>query len=102
MHKFIDADKLVDQLKKRYDWLVGEYACNKWEEYTQGFLEALDMVESAANEAPTADAQEVVRCKNCKYNEGSFCVYTELKVNDEDFCSRGAKRDNDEERSVQK
>ena len=69
------------------------------------FLEAILRV----NEAPTVDAVEVVRCKDCVYykpgkhfKEINFCqrlpYYAEkggLNVSDDDFCSYGERRDGD-------
>lgn len=54
--------------------------------------------------APTADVVEVVRCKDCKYNtkgdnESEFWNICTLRprvyvpVSDEDYCSRGEKKD---------
>ena len=56
---------------------------------------------------PTADVVEVVRCKDCKYNvkgdsESEFWNICTLRprlyvpVSDEDYCSRGEKKDEGE------
>ena len=56
-----------------------------------GLLEAID-------EAPTVDAVEVVRCKDCKHEEDGYCnhfgyySYAPM-VFENDFCSRGERRD---------
>ena len=55
--------------------------------------------------APTVDAVEVVRCRDCKYarkeialgiNEYFMCEYTECYHNGEHFCSYGERKDSDE------
>ena len=49
---------------------------------------------------PTADVQEVVRCKNCKFFDpydkvedfDGQCVVRDCETDKEDFCSYGSKR----------
>lgn len=44
--------------------------------------------------APTVDAVEVVRCKDCKKrNAILWCERSHLAVEDDDFCSRGERRE---------
>lgn len=53
------------------------------------------------SEEPTANVQEVVRCKDCQYfdeatvNEKGFliCPASEMEITEYDFCSYGAKMD---------
>lgn len=44
------------------------------------------------DQAPTVDAVEVIRCRNCKYYKTPVChIHTEYPwepVRDDDFCSR--------------
>lgn len=58
------------------------------------------------NEAPTVDAVEVVRCKDCKHwnSETGFCNMNSHfsmygldwdMFNDDDFCSYGERKDGD-------
>lgn len=49
---------------------------------------------------PTADVQEVVRCKDCKFFKTdtfgqNVCVrqFNTIRMNENDFCSYGAKMD---------
>jgi hypothetical protein len=45
-------------------------------------------------EAPTVDAVEVVRCKDCKhYSHCESCYVWHTDPNPEDFCGRGEKKD---------
>lgn len=50
--------------------------------------------------APTADVVEVVRCKDCKFFcRGNRCYCEEFGgiVTEEDFCSRGERKDENEQ-----
>lgn len=52
-------------------------------------------------DAPTVDAVEVVRCKDCKWYERKFpwnrhsyeCSYLEAPMDDNDYCSLGERRE---------
>ena len=52
-------------------------------------------------EAPTVDAVEVVRCKDCKYRfknnghsrDGCPIVDAKIWMDDDDFCSHGERKD---------
>ena len=66
---------------------------------------ALDGMIKALNEAPTVDAVEVVRCKDCKYwNEDALACATLPWVNSsehknwyaEDFCSDGERKEGED------
>ena len=52
--------------------------------------------------APTVDAVEVVRCKDCKHREDGVCTlesvydYPWYYTNDDDFCSHGERRTDNE------
>lgn len=53
-------------------------------------------------EAPTVDAVEVVRCRECKYHEDTsvteyeHCCLLSKTVRYNDFCSYGERKDGDE------
>lgn len=53
----------------------------------------------AVANAPTIDAIEVVRCKDCKYYDDEcpypVCNYHEDNVKETDFCSRGERREDE-------
>ena len=66
--------------------------------YAEGWNQAIKLLQNA----PTVDAVEVVRCKDCKWyahdEDFAFCDnYTSLMdhVGDETFCSYGERRDDD-------
>ena len=51
---------------------------------------------------PAADARPVVLCRDCKYNHNTclnhgknqpMCDFTDRKLREDDFCSRGVKRE---------
>lgn len=60
-----------------------------------------DIFENLVISHPTADVQEIVRCKDCQYfdeatvNEKGFliCPASEMEITEYDFCSYGAKMD---------
>ena len=61
-----------------------------------------DIVTAMIAHCPTVDAVEVVRCKDCKWSEDYLgvilCNYSRGlfgKVTDDDFCSRGERKDNE-------
>lgn len=65
--------------------------------------EDYNFVQTVLSTAPTVDAVEVVRCRDCKHwgsrteNEKGFivCPASGMKIHTEDFCSYGERR-NDE------
>ena len=56
-------------------------------------------------EAPTVDAVEVIRCRECKYRfknnghsrTGCPIIDTHIWMDDDDFCSHGERKDDDDE-----
>lgn len=57
-------------------------------------------IEKAIDEAPTIDAVEVVRCKDCKHFDGSYsypiCCRWEETIKPDDYCSYGEKKEVEE------
>jgi hypothetical protein len=72
-----------------------------------GDMISSDEVEQAIKEAPTVDAVEVVRCKDCIhwyepegvclkiYSDGAVSPYAWQDRNADDFCSYGERKDNE-------
>jgi hypothetical protein len=82
--RLIDANALAKEIDYEYDLGYGEILTDP-----RRFAE---MVE----DAPTVDAVEVVRCKDCKrYSQSGLCnLYCNisLPMNPDDFCSYGERR----------
>ena len=43
--------------------------------------------------APTIDAVAVIRCKDCKYWDGTWCDINEAYFEEDDFCSYGKREE---------
>lgn len=64
-------------------------------EWLNGYRDALQAVLELITEAPTVDAVEVVRCKDCKWRNTKGCPYKNFNAverSDDDFCSDGERR----------
>lgn len=90
MADLIDRQAVVDMLQQLAynDWNQG--VCTTW---ANAYSECADMVESL----PTADAIEVVRCKDCKWFNDIGCsiriVDDSDKPTENDYCSFGERND---------
>jgi hypothetical protein len=66
-------------------------------------MKSLDELINRINNAPTVDAVEVVRCKDCEYRHDScfagngniYCDYHHKYFGLDDFCSYGERKDNE-------
>ena len=98
--RLIDADELQEHLfvGADYDKAIND-GIDKTEKevfaFKCGWNDALKSVEQFA---PTVDAVEVVRCKDCKYWRYSDCQcqndsHGYCPISENDFCSRGEKRE---------
>jgi hypothetical protein len=104
--RLIDANAL----RKR---MFSYYSCvdeNSSKEYYKGetlmSYEVADMIEDCIDNAPTVDAVEVVRCKDCTYCDKAFddywCNYhwnyvppiKPKQTREDGFCHNGEKKDN--------
>ena len=85
--RLIDANAL----KSEFDWLKSVV-----NESSKG--EVMDVMQRIDN-APTVDAVEVVRCKDCKHYEWNLfdgchvCIRLSKYVKEDFFCSYGEKRE---------
>ena len=62
--------------------------------------DAIEMVLEPLNNIPSADVVEVVRCKDCIYNDGGWCgaqEYGTHHVEDDDYCSYGERKEQEHE-----
>ena len=86
--RLIDANALIkwlEEITEEKDWLVSQYNA--------------DWIWSMLDSAPTVDAVEVVRCKDCKHfiqeehgcNHFGYYSHTPW-VDEVDFCSYGERR----------
>ena len=87
MGRLIDADELI----KEFEWLESVvYEKNRVQ----------DAIQRIKN-APTVDAVEVVRCKNCEYHIWDddvdyICGYFGAYTRSDDFCSYGERRSDED------
>ena len=93
MARYIDAE-LFDKKLAMEVYLADD------EDFTKAFVRGMELVKRVENETPTADVQEVVRCKDCKY----FYQDSNIKVCkhwnchstiDDAYCSYGERRKED-------
>lgn len=107
--KYINADELYINLDimKNPDT---EFATD---DYIDGFSDDISAVIKELEIMPATDVAEVVRCKDCKYaqywygndklgNETFLCYFLAeegIKMFADDFCSRGERKENDNEQN---
>ena len=88
--RLIDASKLIVVMKEMY--------CDGCENHGGVRCRACDFdcCMSDIDDAPTVDAVEVVRCKDCKYYEDvkllPHCTLCGIMKCEDDFCSDGERR----------
>ena len=85
MGRLIDADKL----KQHYSWwggLIGD-------DFVSELVEQKKVFDTIVDVQPTVDAVEVVRCKDCKYNNPFGCDTHNVIVSDSFFCAYGERKD---------
>lgn len=86
MARYIDADKLMEVIEKNIE-PYKSWDCTK-----------ADVVMDTILEQPTANVEEVVRCKDCRFNkptdyEGkSACIKQCVYKKPDDFCSYGERK----------
>ena len=85
--RLIDANALVSYI----DECSQESSFRVYYGYAKSFID----------DAPTVDAKEVVRCRECKYHEDTsvteyeHCCLLSKTVRYNDFCSYGERKDGD-------
>ena len=89
--RLIDANTLMDVIRKHEYLLATKYGSIDYGMFTLGIQQAVD-------EQPTIDAVEVVRCRDCKYgdwdskpDDAMVCMRTKdgFWRSGNDFCSYG-------------
>ena len=88
MSEYIKREELVEEISKAPAY------------FESGDIKyGIEIAESIVEQQPTADVAEVVRCKDCKEyelmtcNNQRFCSRFGGYVTEEDFCSRGERKD---------
>ena len=85
--RLIDANALIEEMK--------DCAITRQDLYCNGYAQTF------IENAPTVDAVEVVRCKDCDYFVGDcdkynpHCRLHAILVDEDDFCSYGERKDNE-------
>ena len=96
MAEYIEREKLLLALNEWQKTLIKTYCEN--DEYVR----CLESVFIGIESAPAADVRPVVLCRDCKHNYNTclnhgknqpMCDFTDRKLREDDFCSRGEKRE---------
>lgn len=90
--KYIDANILFKNITDHHYLIVSYSNSIDYGMFTTGIKQAID-------EIPAADVQEVVRCKDCKFN-GYCSVQDYVMFKDDNYCSRGIRTDGEENENV--
>ena len=93
--RLIDSNALMDEFRnymvERYDKekCVSEENCKTCEKSC--------LWRKMVMSAPTVNAVEVVRCKECKYRDSGYCAFdgNDFYSSDDSFCSYGVRGDTD-------
>ena len=92
MAEYIDIEPLRKQIVE-FKTAVKQFA--KSSSFLKAYISGIDAVMEAIDKLPTADVQEVVRCRDCKFNDNCSVQYYAMFKNI-DYCSRGIKKDGDD------
>ena len=113
--RLIDANALMKRFYNYYDCVNEFTSKNGYRGDTLMDYEVADMIYDCIDNAPTVDAVEVVRCKDCvhrreptecpmcyetwvEYDDGDGYCDTDILIHDrsidEGFCDRGEREDN--------
>ena len=86
--RLIDANALLEKLSRMIEYCKTDSKVNG--------LTALFQVGDAIMDCHTVDAVEVVRCKDCIYNEKSSCMFSQFvnpHYRPDYFCADGERRE---------
>lgn len=93
MGRLIEANALLSEMEKYSD----DTARSKMEnEYLFGMQQRLETCIELVEDAPTVDAVEVVRCKDCKHNPLDTwfdCPIAHMKYDGDRWCWKGERKD---------
>ena len=86
--RLIDADALMEELGitnmdcSKCQWGTKYGCCGRGDEFSRACC--------GIDEAPTVEQPDIVRCTNCRYNDGTaYCELHFRDVEGNDFCSWG-------------
>lgn len=105
MAEYIDREKILEHIKDLPTWWSdGGGIYGKPMKYPDGMFDCEDVVASIEN-APAADVEHVIRCKDCRYSddfpfskkETIYCNMHDVTMCENDFCSRGNSKDEEKE-----
>ena len=86
--RLIDADRLKDSIM---------FTCDLGGWIGETLLQIKKLAVKYIETAPTIDAVEVVRCKDCiHYDFDMICNVTGTVCDNDDYCSRGGRREDGE------
>lgn len=107
MGEYIDREKLLEHIKDAPTWEIDDKGVHDTK-YPKGMFDCEDVVSSIEN-APAADVEHIIRCKDCKWYErdklkGGFCRKPEAsmwspglpidELKPDDYCSRAKRKEN--------
>lgn len=103
MAEYIDREKLLEHIKDVPTWEIDDKGVHDTK-YPKGMFDCEDVVSSIEN-APAADVEHVIRCKDCRYSddfpfskkETIYCNMHDVTMCENDFCSRGNSKDEEKE-----
>ena len=91
--------RLIDANRLREVLLVYLKSTHDMDEFVFDNCFPYWIVSKAIKTAPTVDAVEVVRCKDCVYNENGCCTHSEYyddtRYRPDYFCADGERKDNE-------
>ena len=96
MARLIDADDAKVIIEERYDTAFMQSRTRPNIAWWEGYSTGVNWARNTINDAPTVDAVEVVRCKDCKFLHGKgYCTLVTglTRIKPDDYCSYGAKMD---------
>lgn len=93
MSDYIDRQAAIDALAKAMPTLTTPDGCGEFDHEIQiadeAFVDAMNVIHNM----PSADAVEVVRCKDCKHYRDYGCQRAFVYPKPDDFCSYGERAD---------
>lgn len=96
--RLIDANHIVEVAEHAYsEWNLAMAAADGQRQINQVYKmkELCKAVKAVADAAPTVDAVEVVRCKDCKHYMTIHCTCDGCCISDDWYCADGERRTDD-------